>query len=54
MPVSFSDRELRNRSDLDQRILERLQDNQKYLGVTCSHEGLPFCKNFPYKAPPHP
>jgi hypothetical protein len=38
--VSFSDGVLRNRAELDQRISEILQDNQKRLGVTCTHESL--------------
>ena len=38
--VSFSDGVLRNRAELDQRISEILGDNQKRLGVTCTHESL--------------
>jgi hypothetical protein len=38
--VSFSDGVLQNRAELDQRISEILQDNQKRLGVTCSHASL--------------
>ena len=38
--VSFSDGVLQNRAELDQRMSEILIDNQKRLGVTCSHESL--------------
>ena len=38
--VSFSDGVLQSRAELDQRIAEILQDNQKRLGVRCSHESL--------------
>ena len=38
--VSFSDGVLQSRAQLDQRISEILSDNQKRLGVTCTHESL--------------
>lgn len=38
--ISFSDGVLQNRAELDQRISEILIDNQKRLGVTCTHESL--------------
>lgn len=38
--VSFSDGVLQNRAELDQRISEILIDNQKRLGVSCTHESL--------------
>ena len=38
--VSFSDGVLQNRAELDQRISEILIDNQKRLGVTCTHASL--------------
>ena len=38
--VSFSDGVLQSRAELDQRIREILSDNQKRLGVKCTHESL--------------
>ena len=38
--VSFSDGVLQSRAELDQRIAEILIDNQKRLGVQCSHQSL--------------
>ena len=38
--ISFSDGVLQNRAKLDQRISEILRDNQKRLGVKCTHESL--------------
>lgn len=38
--ISFSDGVLRDRVELDQRISEILSDNQKRLGITCSHQSL--------------
>ncbi|OGB34741.1 MAG: hypothetical protein A3F78_02135 [Burkholderiales bacterium RIFCSPLOWO2_12_FULL_61_40] len=38
--VSLSDGVLRNRAELDQRLAEILLDNQKNLGVTCTHQSL--------------
>ena len=38
--MSFSDGVLQSRAELDQRIAEILQDNQKRLGVQCRHQSL--------------
>ena len=38
--ISFSDGVLQSRAELDQRISEILMDNQKRLGVQCSHQSL--------------
>jgi hypothetical protein len=38
--VSFSDGVLQSRAQLGQRIPEIISDNQKRLGVTCTHESL--------------
>jgi hypothetical protein len=38
--ISFSDGVLQSRAELDQRIAEILLDNQKRLGVQCSHQSL--------------
>jgi hypothetical protein len=38
--ISFSAGVLQNQAQLDQRISEILSDNQKRLGVTCTHQSL--------------
>jgi hypothetical protein len=38
--ISFSDGVLQSRAELDQRIFEILQDQQRRLGVTCQHRSI--------------
>ncbi|MEX8519746.1 MAG: ATP-binding protein [Leptothrix sp. (in: b-proteobacteria)] len=38
--ISFSDGVLQSRAELDQRIFEILQDNQRRLGVSCQHQSI--------------